>query len=61
MRWWRGQLATVAQHSHLFHGTVADNIRIGNPEASIADIQNAAELAMADEYIHEFQRVMIRF
>jgi ABC-type multidrug transport system fused ATPase/permease subunit len=34
LRPWRGQIAWVPQHPHLFTGTVAANIALGQPEAS---------------------------
>jgi ABC-type multidrug transport system fused ATPase/permease subunit len=44
-------VAWVPQLPHLFHGTVADNIRLGRPEATVAQITAAAEAAHADEFI----------
>jgi len=48
---WRSQLAWVPQLPHLFHATVADNIRLGRPEASLDAVIHAAQQAGADEFI----------
>ncbi len=41
----RRQLAWVPQNAHLFAGSMADNIRLGEPDASLAEISWAAEQA----------------
>ncbi|MGC8119627.1 ABC transporter transmembrane domain-containing protein [Marinobacter sp. VGCF2001] len=43
--------ALVPQNPALFHGTVADNIRYARPQASDAEIEQAARIAHADEFI----------
>ncbi len=48
---WRMQLAWVPQHPTLFRGTVADNIRLGDPAASDARVAEAAALAGAAEFV----------
>jgi ATP-binding cassette subfamily C protein CydD len=48
---WRKQLAWLPQKPQLFPGTVADNIRLGNPSATVAQVQAAAEQAYAAEFI----------
>ena len=48
---WRRSVAWVPQRSHLLWGTVADAIRVGRPEASIAEVMEAARAAHADEVI----------
>ncbi|MBN2429043.1 MAG: ATP-binding cassette domain-containing protein [Deltaproteobacteria bacterium] len=45
-------IALVDQESFLFNETVANNIRYGNPEASLEAVQNAAKMAYADEFIY---------
>ena len=45
---WRAQLAWVPQQPYLFHGTVAENIRLARPEASVAQLTEAARQAHAD-------------
>lgn len=49
--WWRSKLAVVAQRTHLFQGTVLDNIRLGRPDASEAEVLEASRRAQADEFI----------
>jgi thiol reductant ABC exporter CydD subunit len=48
---WRRRLAWVPQHPTLFRGTVADNIRLGRPDASDEEVRAAAELAGADAFV----------
>jgi ATP-binding cassette subfamily C protein CydD len=48
---WRKQLAWMPQRAHLFHGSVRDNIALGQPEASDQAIKAAAEAAQIAEYI----------
>ena len=48
----RRQVSVVTQDTYLFHGTVADNLRFGNPEATQADLEQAARAANAHEFIH---------
>ncbi|MGW5413624.1 thiol reductant ABC exporter subunit CydD [Actinomadura geliboluensis] len=47
----RAQIAWVPQRPHLFAGTVAENIRLGRPSASMASVRAAAEAANALEFI----------
>jgi ABC-type multidrug transport system fused ATPase/permease subunit len=47
----RRQTGMVTQDSLLFAGTVADNIRFGRPAATPAEVEAAARLANADEFI----------
>lgn len=47
----RSKIGFVPQKAVLFSGTVADNIRFGNKNADIDEIQRAAELAQATEFI----------
>jgi ATP-binding cassette subfamily C protein CydD len=48
---WRAQIAWVPQRPHLFAGTVAGNIALGQPDASRAAIEHAAALAGAAAFI----------
>jgi len=48
---WRAQIAWVPQQPHLFAGSVADNIALGQPAASPEAIRQAARLAGAAEFI----------
>jgi len=47
----RRALGIVLQDSQLFSGTVRENIRYGRPIATDADVEKAAELALADPFI----------
>jgi ATP-binding cassette, subfamily B, bacterial len=47
----RGHIALVPQEVAVFASTVADNIRFGRPDASEAEIMQAAQTALADEFI----------
>jgi ABC-type multidrug transport system fused ATPase/permease subunit len=48
---WRRELAWVAQRPTIFRGSVADNIRLGRPDASEASLLDAARLAGAHAFI----------
>ncbi|RHW49490.1 ABC transporter ATP-binding protein [Lactobacillus bombicola] len=48
----RHSLSIVLQETHMFTGTVMDNIRFGNMNASDDDVYQAAHLSHADEFIH---------
>ena len=47
----REQMSMVLQETHLFRGTILDNIRYGKPDATIDEIEDAARLANAHEFI----------
>jgi ATP-binding cassette subfamily B protein len=47
----RSHIAVVQQDSYLFHGTVEENLRLGNPRASRAALEAAARAANAHEFI----------
>ncbi|TCS07352.1 ATP-binding cassette subfamily B protein [Rhizobium sp. BK418] len=47
----RRQLAYVSQQPYLFEGTIRDNIRYGRPEATDDEIEKAARLAYAHDFI----------
>ncbi len=50
----RNQVAVVLQKNVLFSGTIKDNLRWGNPNATDAEMQEACRLAQADEFIQLF-------
>lgn len=50
----RHHLAYVGQHVYLFRGTIRDNIVLGKPEASEAEIVAAAKAAHAHDFIISF-------
>ena len=45
----------VPQDPSMFHRTVADNIRFGRPEATDEEVERAARMAHAAEFIDEFE------
>jgi ATP-binding cassette, subfamily B, bacterial len=47
----RMQLASVPQDAVIFSGTIADNIRLGRPEASMAEVIAAAKAARVAEFV----------
>ena len=47
----RSLIAVVSQDTYLFHGTVEDNLRMGKPDATPAELQAAARAANAEEFI----------
>ena len=47
----RDQVAVVLQKNELFSGTIKDNLRWGNENATDAEIEEACHLACADEFI----------
>ena len=50
----RDQVAMVLQKNVLFTGTIAENLRWGNPEASDEELVRACTLAQADGFVREF-------
>ena len=50
----RDEVSIVLQKNILFTGTIADNIRWGNPDATLDDVIKVAKLAHADKFIQEF-------
>jgi ATP-binding cassette subfamily C protein CydCD len=51
MESWRSRLSVLPQKPHLFHGTVGDNIRLGQPGAGEEEVRAAAKAAQADGFI----------
>ncbi len=50
----RNQVAVVLQKNVLFSGTIKDNLRWGNPNATDDEMIQACRLAQADEFIQQF-------
>ena len=50
----RYQVSMVLQNNVLFGGTIKDNLRWGNPNASDEEMLQACRLAQADEFIQRF-------
>jgi len=51
----RKQIGVMMQDTFIFSGSIADNIRYGNLEASREDIERAAKMVYADEFIREME------
>lgn len=51
---WRKMVALVPQEVLLFGGTIRENIAYGKPGATQAEIESAAELAYAKEFVESF-------
>lgn len=52
----RDQVAMVLQKNVLFSGTIAENLRWGNPNATDEELRHACQLAQADGFIQEFPK-----
>ena len=47
----RDNISVVTQDTYLFHGTVADNLRFGKPDATPQELEEAARAANAHDFI----------
>ena len=52
----RSQVAVVLQKNVLFSGTIKENLRWGNPDATDEEMEAACRLAQADEFIRSFPK-----
>lgn len=50
----RNQVAVVLQKNVLFSGTIKENLRWGNPNATDEEIEEACRLSQADEFVQKF-------
>lgn len=50
----RSQVAVVLQKNVLFSGTIKENLRWGNPDATDEEIERVCRLARADEFVRQF-------
>lgn len=50
----RNQVAVVLQKNTLFSGTIAENLRWGNENATDEELRHACKLACADEFVESF-------
>ena len=50
----RDQVAVVLQKNILFSGTIKENLRWGDPEASDEDLVKVCQMACADEFVNQF-------
>jgi len=55
LREYRARLGVVLQETFLFDGTIAENIAYARPHATDDEIRDAARVANADAFIHEFE------
>ncbi|KJG26116.1 cysteine ABC transporter ATP-binding protein [Photobacterium iliopiscarium] len=53
---WRQAISWVGQNPLLVHGTVRDNITLGNPSATNNDIEQVTRQAYADEFIQRLEK-----
>ncbi len=53
---YRRQLAIVLQDTFLFQGTIMENIRYAKPDARDEEVEHAARMAHAMEFINEFPK-----
>ncbi|MQY17784.1 ABC transporter ATP-binding protein [Nocardia macrotermitis] len=47
----RAQIGLVPQKAYLFTGTIADNLRYGNPEATEEELWHALRIAQAEDFV----------
>ena len=52
----RNQVAMVLQKNVLFSGTISENLRWGNENATDEEIRHACKVACADEFIEKFEK-----
>ncbi|MGA2489266.1 MAG: ATP-binding cassette domain-containing protein, partial [Anaerolineales bacterium] len=52
----RSQISIIEQDIFLFSRSVADNIAFGKPDATRAQVEEAARSAQVDDFIHEFEK-----
>ena len=52
----RRSLGMVLQDTHLFTGTIADNIRFGKLDATMEEVERAAKIANADSFIRRLPK-----
>lgn len=56
--WLRSHIGIVSQEPVLFTGSIEDNIRFGKPDATDEEVQNAAMMANAHEFIMALPEVI---
>ncbi len=52
----RNQVSVVLQKNELFSGTIKENLRWGDPDATDEEIVQACKLAQADEFVQSFPK-----
>ena len=53
---YRKRLAIVHQEVDIFNGTLLENLTYGNPQATLAEVQDACRIAQADDFIRQMPR-----
>lgn len=56
LREWRRRFGYLGQEPFLFHASVVDNIRFGNPAASDPEVREALHMACAADFVDELPR-----
>lgn len=56
VEWLRAQIGVVPQHTFLFAGSIAENIRMGARNATAEEVAEAGTMAHAEEFISRFDR-----
>jgi ABC-type multidrug transport system fused ATPase/permease subunit len=51
VEWLRSQIGVVPQQTFLFAGSIADNVRLGKPDATHEEVEEAAKAAHADVFV----------
>ncbi len=51
----RGKIGFVLQKSELFSGSITDNIRWGDENATVEEVEAAAKIAQADEFVSKME------
>ncbi len=51
----RERVSYVPQKAFLFSGTVADNLRMGNKDATLEELRQAAQIAQADSFVRSLE------
>ncbi|BDR56573.1 ABC transporter ATP-binding protein [Xylocopilactobacillus apis] len=52
----RDEVGMVLQNNVLFHGTISDNLKWGNADATDEEVVQAAKIAQADSFVQEFPK-----
>ncbi|MGI8906383.1 MAG: ABC transporter ATP-binding protein [Candidatus Sumerlaeaceae bacterium] len=53
---YRSHLGVVLQDNFLFDGTIAENIRFSRPQATMAEVLDAARIAHCDDFVSKFEK-----
>lgn len=61
VKWLREQIGVVSQEPVLFATTIAENIKYGKMDVTQAEIENAAKMANAHEFIKQLPEVCMPF